>query len=117
MRVKWGHHAAMVLLLCAACATVVAEEWKNIAKAQGVELTYEAVGNLARLRFINTNREPVTVKWTASVQLVTGKQVKSESELNLDAGETVIVAGGPYRDNGNPVEVRSVSGTLHTKKR
>ena len=105
-----------LFLLTLGSAPVLAEDWKNIAQEQGVKLTYAAAGNLARLRFTNTNSEPMTVNWTTSVQLASGKRIENKSELNLDAGETIIIAGGPYRDAGSPAEIKNVTGTLRTKK-
>lgn len=106
----------LMFLLPLGSAPALAEDWKNIAQEQGVHLTYEAVGNLARLRFTNTNSEPMTVNWTTSVQLASGKRIENKSELNLDAGETVVIAGGPYRDAGSPAEIKNVTGSLRTKK-
>lgn len=107
---------ALLLWLMLAAMPAVAEDWKTIAQAHGVQLTYAAVGNLTRLRFTNTNSEPMTVNWTTSVQLATGKHIDNQSELNLEAGETVIIAGGPYRDAGSPTEVKNITGSLHAKK-
>lgn len=107
---------AILLWLMFAAVPAMAEDWKNIAQAHGVQLTYAAVGNLARLRFTNTNSEPMTVNWTTSVQLATGKRIDNKSELNLEAGETLIIAGGPYRDAGSPAEVKNVTGSLQAKK-
>lgn len=107
----------VVLLLGLALAfPALAQDWKNIAQEQGVQLTYAASGNLAHLRFTNTNNEPMTVHWTTSVQLATGTRIDNKNELNLDAGETVVIAGGPYRDGGSPAEIKNVTGSLHAKK-
>ena len=106
----------ILLWIILAAVPAMAEDWKNIAEDQGVQLTYSANGNLARLRFTNTNSEPMTVNWTTSVQLATGKRIDNKSELNLEAGETVIIAGGPYRDAGSPAEVKNVTGSLQAKK-
>lgn len=117
MLINFRNRVAPLLLgLMLAAVPVMAEDWKDLAQAQGVQLTYAAVGNLTRLRFINTNAEPMTVHWTTSVQLATGKRIDNKSELNLDAGETVIIAGGPYRDAGSPAEVKNVTGSLQAKK-
>lgn len=116
MRAPWYLHVTLLFIAQLLGAPAFAEDWKNIAKEHGVELTYEAVGNLARLRFTNTNSEPMTVRWTTNVQLSTGKRVENQSELSLDAGETVIIAGGPYRDAGNPVQIKNVTGSIRAKR-
>jgi len=116
MQVPWKALVTLLFLVQFLSTPALAEDWKNIAKEHGVELTYEAVGNLARLRFTNTNSEPMTVHWTTNVQLSTGKRVENQSELSLDAGETVIIAGGPYRDAGNPVQIKNVTGSIRAKK-
>ena len=116
MQVQWKALVTLLFLVQFLGTPAFAEDWKNIAKEHGVELTYEAVGNLARLRFTNTNSEPMTVRWTTNVQLSTGKRVENQSELSLDAGETVIIAGGPYRDAGNPVQIKNVTGSIRAKK-
>lgn len=111
----WNRHVALLLGFTLAIPTW-AQDWKIIAQEQGVELTYVASGNLAHLRFTNTNKEPMTVRWTTSVQLATGKRIDNKNELNLDAGETVVIAGGPYRDGSGPAEIKNVTGSLSAKK-
>ena len=108
----------LVVLLLGLTLTVPAwaRDWKEVAQEQGVQLTYAASGNLAHLRFTNTNTEPMTVHWTTSVQLATGTRIDNKNEINLDAGETVVIAGGPYRDAGGPAEVKNVTGSLRAKK-
>lgn len=110
-----NRHVALLLGLALAFPAW-AQDWKNIAQEQGVQLTYATSGNLAQLRFTNTNTEPMTVHWTTSVQLATGKRIDNKNELNLDAGETVVIAGGPYRDTGGPAEIKNVTGSLSAKK-
>jgi hypothetical protein len=107
---------ALVLILGMALNPASAEDWKSITKDQGVELAYQATGNLARLRFTNSSNQPMTVNWKLQVQLGTGNSVDNQGELNLGAGETEIVASTPYRDAGHPAEVKSVSGTIAAKK-
>lgn len=105
-----------IVLGLAFAVPALAQDWKKIAQEKGVQLTYTASGNLAHLRFTNTNKEPMTVNWTTSVQLATGTRIDNKNELNLDAGETVVIAGGPYRDGGGPAEIKNVTGTLSAKK-
>lgn len=105
-----------ILLGLAVAVPTLAQDWKKIAQEQGVQLTYAASGNLAHLRFTNTNNEPMTVQWTTSVQLATGTRIDNKNQLNLDAGETVVIAGGPYRDGGGPAEIKNVTGSLSAKK-
>lgn len=116
MLMNYRNHLVTILLGLALAVPAWAQDWKNIAQEQGVQLTYSASGNLAHMRFTNTNTEPMTVHWTTSVQLATGKRIDNKSELNLDAGETVIIAGGPYRDGGGPAEIKNVTGSLLAKK-
>lgn len=105
-----------LLLGLALTVPAFAQDWKKIAQEQGVQLTYAASGNLAHMRFTNTNNEPMTVYWTTSVQLATGTHINNKSELKLDAGETVVIAGGPYRDGGGPAEIKNVTGSLSATK-
>lgn len=116
MLINSRNHLATLLLGLALTVPAWAQDWKNIAQEQGVRLTYAASGNLAHLRFTNTNTEPMTVHWTTSVQLATGTRINNKNELNLDAGETVVIAGGPYRDAGGPAEIKNVTGSLRAKK-
>jgi hypothetical protein len=104
------------LVLVAASASVLADDWRPAAKDQGVELAYQAIGNQVRLRLTNTAREPMTVTWKLRVLLASGTSVDNLGELNLAAGETETIASAPYRDAGQPVEVKNVSGTIAAKK-
>jgi hypothetical protein len=108
---------ALALLLLAASATALADDWAPVAKDQGVELAYQAVGNQVRLRLTNSGREPMTVAWKLRVQLASGTSVDNLGELNLAAGETETIASAPYRDAGQPVEVKNVTGTIAAKKK
>lgn len=116
MLMNFRNRLVALVLGLALAVPAWAQDWKNIAQEQGVQLTYAASGNLAHLRFTNTNKEPMTVHWTTSVQLATGKRIENKNELNLDAGETVVIAGGPYRDGGSPAEIKNVTGSLSAKK-
>lgn len=116
MLINFRNRLVTLVLGLAFAVPAWAQDWKNIAQEQGVLLTYAASGNLAHLRFTNTNKEPMTVHWTTSVQLATGKRIDNKNELNLDAGETVVIAGGPYRDGGSPAEIKNVTGSLSAKK-
>lgn len=116
MLMNFRNRLVALLLGLALAVPSWARDWKDVAQAQGVQLTYATSGNLAHLRFINTNTEPMTVYWTTSVLLATGTRIDNKNELNLDAGETVVIAGGPYRDGGGPAEVKNVTGSLSAKK-
>ena len=116
MLINFRNRPVALLLGLALAFSAWAQDWKNIAEEQGVQLTYTASGNLAQLRFTNTNTEPMTVQWTTSVHLATGKHIDNKNELNLDAGETVIIAGGPYRDTNGPAEIKNITGSLSAKK-
>jgi hypothetical protein len=91
-----------------------ADDWKPIADRDGVAVSYEAVGNIARIRFANANPKPVSVSWQLQVRLATGTVVENRGELALTAGDSQVVASGPYRDGGHPAEVKSISGTVTT---
>jgi hypothetical protein len=116
MKASRAYLTTLALVVAMASASVLADDWKPVAKDQGVELTYQAIGNQVRLRLTNTGREPMTVAWKLRVLLASGTSVDNLGELNLAAGETETIASAPYRDAGKPVEVKSVAGTLTAKK-
>jgi hypothetical protein len=70
---------------------------------------------VARLRISNSNRTPASVAWTMQVQLGTGSSAERVGELDVAAGDTVVVATGPYTDAGHPAEVKSLSATTRVK--
>ena len=105
---------SLVALLLAGSLLAVparADDWTPVAEDHGVRLAYQAVGNVARLRITNNNRAAADIAWKLKVQLVTGTEVDQEANLRVDAGQTVTVASGPYRDAGHPAEVKAVHGT------
>jgi len=116
MKASQTYLASLALILAAAVAAAHADDWKPAAKDQGVELAYQAIGNQVRLRLTNTGREPMTATWKLRVLLASGTSVDNQGELNLAAGETETIASAPYRDAGQPVEVKSVAGTMTAKK-
>ena len=116
MNIMRAIFATFALLLGTSLNLATADDWKALAKDHGVELAYQATGNLARLQFTNTSKQPMTVNWKLQVLLGTGTKVDNEGELTIDAGETEIVASAPYRDAGHPAAVKGVSGTIAAKK-
>lgn len=104
------------LILGLAAAPAPADDWKPVAKDQGVELDYQAVGNIASLRFTNSDQKAVTVSWDLRVQLANDRKVDNKGDLQLGGGETETVAGGPYHDADGPQEVRAISGAIHTRR-
>lgn len=99
-------------LLAATLQTAHAEEWKSIASDQGVKLEAQTIGNLARLRFTNTGKAAVQVNWKVETALTTKQKFDRQGELNLDSGESVVVANGPYRDASGPQAIQSVQGKM-----
>jgi hypothetical protein len=117
MRTSHAYLTTLVLVaVLMASASVLADDWMPVAKDQGVELTYQAIGNQVRLRLTNTTREPMTATWKLRVLLASGTSVDNLGELNLAAGDTETIASAPYRDAGKPVEVKGVAGILTAKK-
>jgi len=108
--------AVLVLIVGLAAMAARADDWTPVAKDQGVELDYQAAGNLARLRFTNRNHEAMTVTWDLKVQLANGKTVDNHGDLQLAGGTTETVASTPFHDAGGPQEVRTISGVIHAKR-
>jgi len=108
--------SVLALILCLTAVPAHADDWIPVAKDQGVELMYQAVGNLARLRFINRNHEAMTVEWDLQVQLANGKAVDNHGNLQLAGGTTETVASTPFHDANGPQEVRAISGVIHAKR-
>ena len=108
--------AVLGLILSFAAMPAQADDWTPVAKDQGVELVYQTVGNIARLRFTNRNHETMTVSWDLQVQLANGKTDDNRGSLELAGGTTETVASAPFRDAGGPQEVRAISGVIHAKR-
>jgi hypothetical protein len=112
-------HAALsilVLILGLAAVPAQADDWKSVAKDHGVELAYQAAGNIARLRFTNSDPIAATVNWDLKVHLAHGNVVDQKGHLRLAGGETETVVGGPFHDADGPQEVRAISGAIHATR-
>lgn len=108
--------SVLALILGLAGVPAQADDWTPLAKDQGVELAYQSVGNIARLRFTNSNHQAVRVNWDLQVQLADGKTVGHHGDLPLAGGETETVASAPFHDATGPQEVRGISGVIHAKR-
>jgi len=106
----------LALILGFAGLPAQADDWKPVTKDHGVELAYQAVGNIVRLRFTNTGQKAVMVSWKLGVQLANGKTVDNKGSLHLGGGESETVASGPYHDASGPQEVSGITGTIHTRQ-
>jgi hypothetical protein len=106
----------VVLTLSVASVPALADDWKPAAQDQGMELAYQAIDNQVCLRLTNNSRETMTVTGKLRVLLASGTSVDNLGELNLTAGEAETVANAPYRDAGQPVEVKNVAATITAKK-
>jgi len=109
-------HPIRTLILSSLLGTLAlsaqAEEWKNVTAAQGVKLESQSVGNIGRLRFTNTTTHKATVQWTVETALASKKTIAKNGELQLDAGETVVVSNGPFRDSKGPQLIEAIQGKL-----
>jgi hypothetical protein len=108
--------SVLTLILGLAAVPAQAGDWKPVAKDRGVELAYQAVGNIARLRFTNSSQKAVTVNWDLRVKLANGNTVDNKGNLQIGGGETETVVGGPFRDASGPQEVRGITGVIHTRQ-